>query len=352
MKEKSREITNQIDTLYKLGLSKEQEECWKDNFNEDDLGRISSQHRELYKIITDKGEISGSIYGNLRHKLVDKRDFPAVGDWVALQYIDNSSSIIKGILPRNNVISRKVAGSKMEEQIIASNIDKIFITMSLNNDFNIRRIERYINIAWDSGAKPVIILTKSDTCKDIKSKIRELEEVAIGVDIITVSSLTGEGIEEVKSNVKLGESIVFIGSSGVGKSTLINKIIGKDIQVTSETGENDKGRHTTTHRELLILPSGGVIIDTPGMREIQLSKGDIETTFSDIEDLAKECYFSDCKHNTEPRCAIKDAIEKGIISRERVKSYEKLKRELYYAEIRRKNKEKSKLKNFLGGRKL
>lgn len=339
---------SKIDVLYKLGLSKDLEECWMENYSKYELGRISSQHRDLYKIITCKGEVLGNISGSLRHSLEEKIEYPAVGDWVVVEMVDSDKVIIKGILPRKTVIARKVAGFKMEDQIIATNIDKIFITMSLNNDFNLRRIERYINITWDSGATPIIILTKIDVCNDMKDKIKDLEEVAIGIDILAVSSLTGEGIEEVKNNICNNDSVVFIGSSGVGKSTLINKLMGIETQETSEIGNNDKGRHTTTHRELMILPEGGVIIDTPGMREIQLSQGDIESTFSDVEEIAKDCYFSDCKHNTEPRCAIKDAIEKGIISIERLRSYEKLKRELYYAEERRKNKERSKLKKING----
>lgn len=337
-----------VDILYRLGLSKEQEEYWKENYSKCDLGRISSQHRDLYKIITIKGELLGNISGSLRHSLEEKNEYPAVGDWVAIESIDVDRVIIKGILPRKTTIARKVAGFKMEDQIIATNIDKIFITMSLNNDFNLRRIERYINIAWDSGATPIIILTKIDVCKDIKARLKELEEVSIGINILLVSSLTGEGIENVKNNISNNDSVVFIGSSGVGKSTLINKLMGMEIQDTSEIGNNDKGRHTTTYRELMILPEGGVIIDTPGMREIQLSQGDIESTFSDIEEIAKECYFSDCKHNTEPKCAIKDAIKKGIISIERLKSYEKQKRELYYANERRKSKERSRLKKIYG----
>lgn len=171
---------------------------------------------------------------------------------------------------------------------------------------------------------------------DIEDKLRSLEEVAIGIDIITVSSITGEGIEVVTQNIKDNDTVVFIGSSGVGKSTLINKLLGEDMQITSEVGGNNKGRHTTTHRELIRLPIGGIIIDTPGMREIQLNQGDLGNTFRDIDELSQMCYFSDCKHDTEPKCAIKEAIKNGVLSKSRLKSYEKLKRELYCAEIRKK----------------
>lgn len=331
-------------------LSKEQKEYFNDKFINYEIGRVSSQHRELYKIITESGEVHGSICGSLRYGLKGKSEYPATGDWVVFRALDEERVIIKGILPRKSVLSRKVAGNKMEEQILASNIDKIFITMSLNKDFNIRRIERYINIAWDSCAIPVVILTKSDICEDLQSKLNMLQEVTLGIRIIVVSSLTGDGVDEVRKAINPNESVVFIGSSGVGKSTLINKLMGSSTQLTSEIGDNDKGRHTTTHRELLVLSNGGVIIDTPGMREIQLSTGDIENTFRDIEELAKECYFSDCNHKTEPRCAIKDAIESGTLSVERLRSYEKLKRELFYAEKRRISKEKSKLKKAIGGK--
>lgn len=332
--------SNQFEKLYRLGLSEEIIKQWQLNFSKFSLGRITAQYRNLYKIGTEEGEVTGVISGKLNYELMYKKDFPAVGDWVAIDKVKNGESIIHGILPRKTLICRKVAGGKSEEQVLATNIDKIFITMSLNHDFNVRRIERYINIAWDSGATPVIILTKADLDENVEQQRLNLEEVALGIDIISVSSFTGDGVEAVRELIGPGKTVVFIGSSGVGKSTLINRLLGEEVQLTKTIGFNDKGRHTTTNRELFIMKDGGIIIDTPGMRELQLSQGDMEATFSDIEALAQQCYFSDCTHRTEPGCAIKEAIRMGQLSLERFKSYEKLMREIKNEEKRRAIKEK------------
>ncbi|WP_346936497.1 ribosome small subunit-dependent GTPase A [Clostridium sp.] len=312
----------------------------ENNLNQYSLGRVYAQHRNLYKIITEKGEVSATVSGKLQYELINKKDYPVVGDWVNFEELGHGEGIIHKIQERKTLICRKVAGAKSEEQVLAANIDKIFITMSLNNNFNLRRLERYINIAWDSGATPVILLTKLDLCEDLEDKLLELDEVALGIDKISVSSLTGEGVEVVRSLIKSDDTVVFIGSSGVGKSTIINKLLGEEVQITKEVGEYDKGRHTTTHRELFVLPTGGAIIDTPGMRELQISQGDVEATFKDIEDLALKCHFSDCKHKSEPKCAVQEAIERGELSRERFVSYEKIKREIVNEEKRRRAKER------------
>ncbi|WP_346938524.1 ribosome small subunit-dependent GTPase A [uncultured Clostridium sp.] len=312
----------------------------ENNLNQYSLGRVYAQHRNLYKIITEKGEVSATVSGKLQYELINKKDYPVVGDWVNFEELGHGEGIIHKIQERKTLICRKVAGAKSEEQVLAANIDKIFMTMSLNNNFNLRRLERYINIAWDSGATPVILLTKLDLCEDLEDKLLELDEVALGIDKISVSSLTGEGVEVVRSLIKSDDTVVFIGSSGVGKSTIINKLLGEEVQITKEVGEYDKGKHTTTHRELFVLPTGGAIIDTPGMRELQLSQGDVEATFKDIENLALKCHFSDCKHKSEPKCAVQEAIERGELSRERFVSYEKIKREIVNEEKRRRAKER------------
>ncbi|MBE6060384.1 MAG: ribosome small subunit-dependent GTPase A [Clostridium sulfidigenes] len=312
----------------------------ENKINEYSIGRVYAQHRNLYKIITEKGEISATLSGKLQYELINKKDYPVVGDWVNYEELGHGEGIIHQIQGRKTLICRKVAGVKSEEQALAANIDKIFITMSLNNNFNLRRLERYINIAWDSGATPVILLTKLDLCEDLEDKLLSLDQVALGIDKISVSSLTGEGVEVVRNIIKSDDTVVFIGSSGVGKSTIINKLLEKEVQITKEVDEYDKGRHTTTHRELFVLPTGGAIIDTPGMRELQLSQGDVEATFKDIEDLALKCHFSDCKHKSEPKCAVQQAIERGELSKERFISYEKIKKEIANEEKRRRAKER------------
>lgn len=312
----------------------------ENKINEYSIGRVYAQHRNLYKIITEKGEISATLSGKLQYELINKKDYPVVGDWVNYEELGHGEGIIHQIQGRKTLICRKVAGVKSEEQALAANIDKIFITMSLNNNFNLRRLERYINIAWDSGATPVILLTKLDLCEDLEDKLLSLNQVALGIDKISVSSLTGEGVEVVRNIIKSDDTVVFIGSSGVGKSTIINKLLEKEVQITKEVDEYDKGRHTTTHRELFVLPTGGAIIDTPGMRELQLSQGDVEATFKDIEDLALKCHFSDCKHKSEPKCAVQQAIERGELSEERFISYEKIKKEIANEEKRRRAKER------------
>jgi ribosome biogenesis GTPase len=271
-----------------------------------------------------------------------REDFPAVGDWVILDRNDlnTGNGVIKRVLPRKTKVSRKVAGRKSDEQIIASNIDYIFICMALNSDFNIRRLERYLTIVWDSGAVPVVLLTKADLCEDVEEKVLKVEEAAIGVDIYVSSSVTGEGIEDLRSYFKEGITCAFIGSSGVGKSSLINYLKGEEVMKVKEIRDDDKGRHTTTHRELVQIPGGGIIIDTPGMREIQIMdvEESLDRTFSDVEELTKMCRFTDCQHDTEPGCAVKKALKSGDLEESRWENYLKMKKEAAY--YKRKNDKK------------
>ncbi len=216
--------------------------------------------------------------------------------------------------------------------MVAANIDTVFICMSLNNDYNLRRLERYLSIAWESRATPVIVLTKSDLCSDLDQKLPEIETVALGVDVLVTSSMSKDGYDNIRQYLQPGKTVAFIGSSGVGKSTLINKLLGNEVLATQEIKADDKGRHTTTHRQLLVLPGGGVVIDTPGMRELQIAGADLSSSFADIEELAAHCRFNDCRHESEPQCAVRKAIAEGTLSSQRLESYKKLQKELTFAE--------------------
>lgn len=299
-----------------------------------EVGRILLEHKHIYRIICNDGEYMAELSGKFRHEAVTKGDYPAVGDWVYIKKIENEKkAIIHRIFPRRSSFSRQEAGTRMEEQVIAANVDYLFLVNALNHDFNVRRMERYLLLAYESGAMPVIVLTKSSLCEDVEQKIVETEAVAMGVPIFIVDSLEHTGIDSLQQFVSSGKTIALVGSSGVGKSTLLNALIGIEVAKTGDIREEDsKGRHTTTHRELFRLPSGSLVIDTPGMRELQLWEGSdaIQTTFSDIEELAKTCRFRDCKHENEPGCAVHHAIDNGIITINRLQSYKKLQKELAY----------------------
>ncbi|MFD3445897.1 ribosome small subunit-dependent GTPase A [Microbacteriaceae bacterium 4G12] len=299
------------------------------------VGRIVLEHKHLYRIVSDDGEYLGELTGKFRHSAEMKSDYPTVGDWVWMTKLpDEKKAIVHGVFSRKSSFSRQAAGDRTEEQIVAANVDYVFLVNALNRDFNLRRIERYLLLAYESGAVPVIVLTKQDLCEDADQKLAETEEIAMGVSIFAVDSLSGNGVEALKSFVPSGKTIALLGSSGVGKSTLLNALMGEDVSKTGAIREeDDKGRHTTTHRELFQLPSGGLIIDTPGMRELQLWEGSssIDVTFSDIEELASSCRFSDCKHEEEPGCAVVEALENGTLTWDRLKSYQKLQKEIAYA---------------------
>lgn len=264
----------------------------------------------------------------------------------------NGNAIIQHRLNRKSIFKRKMSGNTSESQIVGTNIDTIFLCMALNNDFNLRRLERYIAAAYDSLANPIVVLTKSDLCFNIEEKLVEIESIAIGIDIIVTSSVLDEGIENIKKYIAKGKTVAFIGSSGIGKSTIINKLLGEERLKTNDISENDKGRHTTTYRQMLLLENGGVLMDTPGMRELGVVGANIEKSFNDIEELALRCKFSNCSHTKEKGCAILEAIENGELTEERFKNYKKLQRESAYNSLKSsKQLEKQKVVSMFGSMK-
>lgn len=299
-------------------------------------GRIFMEQKGSYRMITEYGELVGEVSGRFRHEALGYDSYPSVGDWVIADMRPlEGRAVIQDVLPRKSKFSRKVAGALTQEQVLAANFDVVFIVNSLNNDFNPRRLERYLTMAWESGAEPVIILSKKDLCEDAAHKISVVESITFGVPVIAVSAVTGEGAEELRSYLSPGGTIAILGSSGVGKSTLTNLLAGKEIMETREIREDDsRGRHTTTFRNLVLLPDGGMVIDTPGMRELQLWESDsgLQGTFEDIESLGNLCRFRDCSHVNEPGCAVIESVKNGVLPSARLDSYKKLKKELIFIE--------------------
>ncbi|MCX8130571.1 MAG: ribosome small subunit-dependent GTPase A [Clostridia bacterium] len=301
-------------------------------------GRIVADYGQKLRVAAGSGEF---LVSRPVRKL-DNDSQIAVGDWVALEYsAETQSTSIRIVLTRKTKFSRAAAGIEIKEQIVASNVDTVFLIQSLNRDFNMRRLERYLIAAWESGAVPVVVLTKADCCDDVADKMAAVYATAPGVEVHAISCVTGEGIEKIRKFFIQGKTVALLGSSGVGKSTLVNTLAGKELLKTQGIREDDsKGRHTTTHRELLLLPEGGLILDTPGMRALLLWEADtgMEVMFGDVEELTKKCRFYDCKHQSEPGCAVRKALDTGELELKKWESWLKLQKELAHLEAKKEGK--------------
>jgi len=304
-------------------------------YEDDNLipARVAARHHGPCELLTELGRLGGVPAGRLGDD-----ELPAVGDWVAARPLDGErKAVIEAVLPRRSAFMRKEAMSRTVAQVVAANVDTVFLVTAFGGDLNPRRLERYLTSAWDSGSSPVIVANKLDLAVDPFAELAAVEAVALGVPVLAVSASTGDGLDELEAHLAPGRTIALLGSSGVGKSTLVNRLAGRELLVTAEISVNGRGRHTTTHRELVPLPTGALLIDTPGMRELQLWADEtvLDSTFAEIVELAAECRFSDCSHEHEPACAIKRALADGSLPRERFASYRKLQREIRALEIRK-----------------
>jgi len=341
-------------TLEDLGYNAELEDFRKvqhlDSFG---VGRVVSEHKERYVVKTAENEYDAELIGNLRFSSHDRKDFPAVGDWVAISEYDEDKALIHAVFPRKAVIERQAAGKQGEKQIIASNIDYAFIVQAVDRDFNLNRVERYLTICNDSNVQAIVILNKIDLISeaDLRILMSQIQERVKHVPTLAVSNETQFGIERLKESILKGKTYCLLGSSGVGKSTLLNKLSGKEIMKTSTiSASSSKGRHITSHRELRVLENGGILIDNPGMREVGIadSTNGLEITFKMIVKLAQDCRYKDCTHTTETDCAVIAAVEKGEIERDFYENYMKMEREKEHfestvAERRQKDKDLGKI---------
>ncbi len=300
------------------------------------LARVAISQRDQYRLYTEAGEVDAEPSGSLWYRSPDKASMPVVGDWVAARVVGPDQAIVDAVLPRSTLFSRRAAGRREDQQPIAANIDVLFLVCGLDGDFNLRRMERYLTLAAESGASPVIVLNKADACDDLAARIEETAAVAGAAPIVACSARTGEGLDALDRFTGPERTVALLGSSGVGKSTLVNRFLGEERFRTNDVRESDsRGRHTTTHRELVPLPRGGALIDTPGMRELQLwaSQESVDAAFDEIAELAAQCRFRDCTHSGETGCAVAEALARGSIGADRMESYRKLAAEARHHEV-------------------
>ena len=334
-------------TLEDLGWNDFFASQWtEEDSNSSAPARVAEEFRGHYRLLAAGGAWLGELAGRLRFDAASREDLPAVGDWVAAQHRAGSDrATIHRVLARRSKFSRQAAGTRGDEQIVACNVDTVLLVTSLNREFSPRRIERYLTMIWESRARPAIVLNKADLCAERGGFVNEAEAVALGVPIHVTSAATGEGVDALDAYLSRGQTVALLGSSGVGKSTLINRLLGTEQQATKPVREeDDRGRHATTSRQMMVLPRGGVLIDTPGMRELQLweSPGGLAQTFADVEALAAQCRFDDCSHAREPGCAVRAAVEDGRVEGARLESYHKLQRELHFQSTKHDKVERAK----------
>ncbi|MED5372425.1 MAG: ribosome small subunit-dependent GTPase A [Myxococcota bacterium] len=300
--------------------------------------RVVSEHRGAWRVRSDKGEVMARATGRLRHRS-ESIDLPGVGDFVALRLGKGRRPTVEAVLGRKSLFVRKVAGLHAKPQVVAANIDRAFLLMALDGDFNLRRMERYLAATWESGAEPVVLLNKTDQVdpEDVEEALEAVEEIAAGAPVLAIAAKHGAGLEALAPFLEPRMTVCLLGSSGVGKSTLLNQLVGEDLQATAEVREKDaKGRHTTTHRELFALPGGALVVDTPGMREMRLWSADgLDEAFPEIASLAAHCLYNDCRHNGDEGCAFDQAVEAGSVDPERVEAWRKLREELQEIEQKR-----------------